>query len=160
MKFVAAGGAEAIENLEVNQTAKFGGFSRGKHPSGVEITDSLERGQNRRLRGGRSEDNEVLSETRIVGMEACEVKIEEDERRHQVGFTRAHGKAEEVVRVIEVVEKRVEELGPIRFGTQWIVAETLSEGWELIGLCKTVKELCGRVSKQGGLLVCQVTQCA
>ena len=73
-------------------------------------------------------------------MEAGEMEIEVDHRRHEVGFTRAHRQAVEVERVVEVVEEIVEEAAPLVFLPVPVFEHLAGEILEIVCLRKMMEE--------------------
>ena len=158
VELVAALGAEAVENLEVNEAAKLGGVALREHPRGIEIPNGLQRREDGCLRRLRRKDDEVAGKAFVARMQAREVQIEVDERGHQVGFPRAHRETEKVVRVNEIVEHRVEEGVPVFFRAERIVLHFFRQRLEFVFLCEAVEKFGGGIATKRRMRINLIAQ--
>ena len=92
-------------------------------------------------------------------MQPREVQVEIDQRGHQVGLTRPHRQTEKIIRVDEVVQKRVEEGIPVFFLAERIILDHLGQFFQFVRLGKAVNKFGRGISAQPARLAGVFAQC-
>ena len=93
-----------IKNLKRDNALDIGCRRFRNNPRRVEVLNGFKTGNNRGFQTGGRENNEIMSECGIVRFVNGKVQIKINKRRHQVGFTRAHRKAEQIIRIGNAVK--------------------------------------------------------
>lgn len=94
-----AGGLSLVKNLKGNHAPDVARRRLRQNPRGIEVLYGSEARNDGRFEARRREDDEVVGKCAVRRLIGGKIQIKIDERRHQVGFARAHGQAEQIIRI-------------------------------------------------------------